>query len=176
MFRYHWRVGQICQWLCHSLNLWETKQVTVMAIVTPRFYASANEGIWRLKNVLCSLSLFAPANTRIAARFSFALMLQCSAHCCSRCCTLLQEIHELKDQIQDVEIKYTQNLKEVKVSARVWLRSAASLVTDGAFPPATSSLDSVTSRAVIKLWKSPRIWAWVATNTGTNMQEHACFF
>ncbi|CAF88391.1 unnamed protein product, partial [Tetraodon nigroviridis] len=28
----------------------------------------------------------------------------------------IKEIHELKDQIQDVEIKYTQNLKEVKVS------------------------------------------------------------
>lgn len=27
----------------------------------------------------------------------------------------LQEIHELKDQIQDVESKYNQNLKEVKV-------------------------------------------------------------
>lgn len=58
-----------------------------------------------------------PTNTRIvAARCSVALMPHFSAHCCSRCCALLQEIHELKDQIQDVEIKYTQNLKEVKVS------------------------------------------------------------
>uniref|UniRef100_A0A8C9XJ85 Leucine rich repeat (in FLII) interacting protein 1a n=1 Tax=Sander lucioperca TaxID=283035 RepID=A0A8C9XJ85_SANLU len=43
--------------------------------------------------------------------FSAAVTLRFSAHCC---CTLHQEIHELKDQIQDVETKYTQNLKEVK--------------------------------------------------------------
>uniref|UniRef100_A0A8C3AFT7 LRR binding FLII interacting protein 1 n=1 Tax=Cyclopterus lumpus TaxID=8103 RepID=A0A8C3AFT7_CYCLU len=42
---------------------------------------------------------------------SDVVALCCSAHCC---CTLHQEIHELKDQIQDVESKYTQNLKEVK--------------------------------------------------------------
>lgn len=42
--------------------------------------------------------------------------LRFSAHCCC-CFTLHQEIHELKDQIQDVELKYTQNLKEAKVSA-----------------------------------------------------------
>uniref|UniRef100_A0A671V9P2 LRR binding FLII interacting protein 1 n=1 Tax=Sparus aurata TaxID=8175 RepID=A0A671V9P2_SPAAU len=39
--------------------------------------------------------------------------LRFSAHCCC-CFTLHQEIHELKDQIQDVELKYTQNLKEAK--------------------------------------------------------------
>jgi predicted site-specific integrase-resolvase len=33
---------------------------------------------------------------------------------CARCSSH-QEIHELKDQIQDVESKYMQNLKEVKV-------------------------------------------------------------
>jgi len=31
---------------------------------------------------------------------------------------LIQEIHELKDQIQDVEAKHMQNLKELKV--HVW--------------------------------------------------------
>lgn len=60
-------------------------------------------------------SLCCLANTRLfAACFSFAPMLRFS---CSLLLPLLQEIHELKDQIQDVEIKYTQNLKEVKVSA-----------------------------------------------------------
>lgn len=69
-------------------------------------------------------------------------MLHFSAHCCSCCCTLLQEIHELKDQIQDVEIKYTQNLKEVKVSVRVGRRRAACLLTHGVFPPAPERLDA----------------------------------
>lgn len=44
--------------------------------------------------------------------FSDDVPLCFSAHCC---CALHQEIHELKDQIQDVESKYTQNLKQVKV-------------------------------------------------------------
>lgn len=47
-------------------------------------------------------------------RCHVAALLCC--RCCLCCCfTLHQEIHELKDQIQDVEIKYTQNLKEAKV-------------------------------------------------------------
>ena len=37
-----------------------------------------------------------------------------SSHLSARCSSH-QEIHELKDQIQDVESKYMQNLKEVKV-------------------------------------------------------------
>lgn len=32
----------------------------------------------------------------------------------------IQEIHELKDQIQDVEAKHMQNLKDLKVY--IWLR------------------------------------------------------
>ncbi len=44
--------------------------------------------------------------------FSDAITPRFSAHFCR---TFHQEIHELKDQIQDVEIKYTQNLKEAKV-------------------------------------------------------------
>lgn len=113
-------------------------------------------------NVLWSLCPFPPANARFAAaaRFSFALMLPFSAHCCSRCCTLLQEIHELKDQIQDVEIKYTQNLKEVKVSARVWLRSFTG-ITDK-----SSSDKTVEKPQNMSLSCCGR---FLVTNTGANM-------
>lgn len=65
----------------------------------------------------CHAIFILSANTSCAvliARlpFSDAVTMRFSAQCC---CTLHQEIHELKDQIQDVETKYTQNLKEVKV-------------------------------------------------------------
>lgn len=63
-----------------------------------------------LQTPLLLLSL--PAHQTFCATFSDAVTLRFSAHCC---CALHQEIHELKDQIQDVETKYMQNLKEVKV-------------------------------------------------------------
>lgn len=62
---------------------------------------------------LCCSSHFL-VTKRSASPLSDAVTLRFSAH---RCCILHQEIHELKDQIQDVESKYTQNLKEVKVQA-----------------------------------------------------------
>lgn len=74
-----------------------------------------------LYKVPCCHVIFIPsANTSVAAliaqtfcaTFSDAVTLRFSVHCCL---TRHQEIHELKDQIQDVETKYMQNLKEVKV-------------------------------------------------------------
>lgn len=65
-----------------------------------------------LQTLVLLLSL--PFRHIFCITFSDAVTLRFSAR---RCCTLYQEIHELKDQIQDVEIKYTQNLKEAKVWA-----------------------------------------------------------